>query len=115
MIFVIDDDAVMAKCIARATGVEVKIFADGITAMDEIDQEMPELIFLDILLEGPDGFAFLNELLSYKDTARIPVVLVSSLDLRGRNFSMYGVVGVLNKETMRPEEIRGYVERYCQK
>jgi len=24
----------------------------------------------------------------------------------------YGVVGVLDKETMRPEEVREYVERY---
>ena len=112
MIFVIDDDVAMAKCIALACGdlCEVRMFTNGIDAMEVISGGVvPELIFLDVLLDGPDGFTFLNELVSYDDTMKIPVVIVTSLELSGRDLTDYGVVGVLSKETMRPEEMREYV------
>ncbi|MBP5647671.1 response regulator [Candidatus Saccharibacteria bacterium] len=117
MIFVIDDDLVMAECVAKACGKKkVKVFSNAIEAMKAIaDGEMPELIFLDILLIGPDGFTFLNELVSYTDTEKIPVVIVSSLDFKQRDLSVYGVVGILDKTTMLPEEILDYVEKYCEK
>ena len=114
MIFVIDDDEIMAECIKRACNKrEVKIFSNAIEAMEEISEgEIPKLIFLDILLDGPDGWTFLNEMVSYSDTAKIPIVIVSSLDFSGKDLSAYGVVGVLNKETMRPEEIFRYARKY---
>lgn len=116
MIFVVDDDEIMAECVARACGeVEVVTYADGLAVMRAIaDGVMPELIFLDIMLTGPDGFTLLHEMVSYMDTASVPVVIVTSLDeIKGRNLSMYGVVGVLEKDTMRPAEIREYVRQYC--
>lgn len=113
MIFVIDDDGIMAECIVRAADKEAQIFFNAIEAMQEITRgTIPELIFLDILLDGPDGFTFLNELISYEDTAKIPVVIVSSLDFSKNDLSTYGVVGVLNKDTMDPKEIRSYVKQY---
>lgn len=115
MILIIDDDEIMAGCVARAVRkvASVKIVNDAITAMEEISQgEMPEMIFLDILLDGPDGFTFLNEIVSYTDTAKIPVVIVSSLDFPKDDLGVYGVVGVLKKETMRPEDIRKYALKY---
>lgn len=114
MIFVIDDDMVMGKCVVKACDRDARLFTNGIEAMEAIsDGIVPRLIFLDILLDGPDGFTFLNELVSYPDTARIPVVVITSLDLDGQDLSAYGVVGVLSKETMRPEDVREYVERYA--
>ena len=99
MIFVIDDDEIMAECVGRAVGVENRIFADAFSAMAAIsDGEMPGMIFLDILLDGPNGFTFLNELVSYNDTARIPVVIMSSLDFKDIDLSGYNkTTGTINK------------------
>ena len=72
------------------------------------------MVFLDILLDGPDGFTFLNEMASYTDTAKVPIVVVTSLDLAGNDLTSYGVVGVLQKDRMVPREIREYAERYCE-
>ena len=115
MIFIIEDDNVMAKCIARAcANHDTQIFSNAIEAMGMInDGKMPKLIFLDIMLEGPDGFTFLNELVSYTDTAKIPIVVVSSLDFEGVDLSADGVVGILNKDTMVPEDIKEYASKYC--
>ena len=113
MIYIIEDDRTFADCIKRYCENEnVKIFPNAIEAMSSIDAEFPDLIFLDVLLTGPDGFTFLNELVSYKDTAQIPVVIVSSLDLDGKDLSAYGVVGILNKDTLTPKEVKDYVLRY---
>lgn len=114
MIFIIDDDKIMANCIARAIKVDSRIFSNAISAMEAISNgEVPDMIFLDVLLDGPDGFTFLNELVSYSDTKEIPIVIVSSLDFSKRNLLNYGVVGFLNKDSMTPEEINGYVGKYA--
>ena len=114
MIFIIEDDKTMAECIKRACQKETLVFANAIEAMAEISAgTIPELIFLDILLAGPDGFTFLNELVSYPDTAKIPVVIVSSLDFKEQDLEKYGVVGVLNKDSMLPQEITTYAEKYA--
>ncbi len=114
MIFVIDDDEIMAECIARGCQPHsAKIFHNAIEAMNALDQDFPDLIFLDILLDGPDGFTFLNELASYTDTANIPIVIVSSLDLSGHDLSSYGVVGILNKDNMTPQEVARYANAYA--
>ena len=114
MIFIIDDDEIMAKCIKKAINDEVRIFSNAIEAMAEISENnIPEIIFLDILLNGPDGFTFLNELMSYEDTMKIPVVIVSSLNINNKDLSEYGVVGILNKDTMTPNDIRYYVNEYA--
>lgn len=115
MIFVIDDDEIMCECIKRACGSDARVllFSNAIEAMKEIDKTgVPNLIFLDVLLDGPDGFTFLNELSSYSDTVRIPVVIVTSFNLDGKDLLEYGVVGVLDKDTMKPEEIFDYVNKY---
>ena len=114
MIFVIDDDEIMAECVAKACGEkEVRIFSDAIAAMRALGQGLPEMIFMDVMLTGPDGFSFLNETMSYADTMNIPVVIISAVDFGKVNLGDYGVVGILKKETMKPEDIKDYVERYC--
>ena len=111
LVFIIDDDQMMAECIARACKCKTHIFHNAIEAVDALNQDLPDLIFLDILLDGPDGFTFLNETVSYSDTAKIPVVIVSSLDFKNKDLTDYGVIGVLNKDTMTPEEIYQYVKQ----
>lgn len=114
MIYVIEDDPLMRECIAEAAGSsgEVRCFGDAIAAVQSLDNSLPDLIFLDILLPGPDGFTFLNELASYADTAEIPIVLVSSLNFKGQELGAYNIVGALDKETMTPAEIRGFAKQY---
>ena len=113
MIFIIDDDEIMADCIATATRKETKIFKNAIEAMNAIDENTPSLIFLDILLDGPDGFTFLNELLSYPDLVKIPIVIVSSLDVKSYNLKNYNIVKVLDKTTMQPKDVKDLTDEYA--
>lgn len=114
MIFVVDDDEIMAECIARNVGGDVRVFHNAVDAMEGLEgTKIPQMIFLDIMLSGPDGFTFLNEIVSYEDTSKIPVVVVSSFDFDARDLAAYGVVGVLKKDKMKPEDIKKYVKKYA--
>lgn len=116
MIYVIEDDEYFARCLARyCRPLKTRVFSNVIEAVNAIDEDFPELIFLDVMLTGPDGFTLLNELMSYPDTAKIPIVIVSSINFLGRDLSSYGVVGVLNKDLLTPREVKNYVERYTHK
>ena len=115
MIFVIDSEEVFGNCIVRAlkkNGFKAQLFSDAISAMDAISETgVPDLIFVDPMLSGPDGFTFLNEMASYADTCKVPIVIVSERDFSGFDLSDYGVVGFLNKNTMKPEEVVEYARR----
>lgn len=115
LVYIIEDDPLMADCLAlncRQAGAFPVIFGDAIAAITALSEQVPALIFLDILLTGPNGFTFLHEMLSYQDTAKIPVVILSSLDLTQQNLTEYGVVEVLNKESFLPKDIQRLVRAY---
>lgn len=120
-IFIIEDDEIMADCISMAVqrstapGTEHQIcrFTNGIAAISALNETLPDLIFLDVLLDGPNGFTFLNETISYGDAAKIPVVIITSLDLHQSDLSHYGVVKILQKETMLPSDITQLTQELC--
>lgn len=89
---------------------EIQHFTNAIAAMAALDEAAPDLIILDIVLDGPDGFSFLNELASYDDAARIPVLIMTSLEINRAGLEHYGVKRVLQKETMTPSQIRQTVK-----
>ena len=114
MILVIDDNGEMAECIAKATGRgDVVICDNAVTAMGEISEKVPEMILMEVMLTGPDGFTLLNELASYTDTGRVPIVIVSSVDFKGMDLHDYGVVEVLSKDSFRPADVRRLVEKFA--
>ena len=113
LVYVIEDDLEMSELYEKyLKGVaRVKRYTDAISAISAIDEESPKMIILDLLLDGPDGFTFLNEIVSYKKTARIPVLLVTSLGISSaEDLEDYGVVDIVNKEIMEPEDIKRAVE-----
>ena len=115
MILVVDSDEIFGECVVRTLKkgeVDGHLSRNAIEAIDFVAGEVPELVFLDPILTGPDGFTFINEMASYVDTMDVPVVIVSEKDFSGYDLSAYKVVGVLDKNTMVPEDILGYVRKY---
>lgn len=117
MILIIDSDNIMAECIKReviAAGVsenDVLLAGNALEAMPLIEDNIEhlKLIFLDVMLDGPDGFTLLNELASYNDTAKIPVVLVTALKIKA-DLADYHIVKILDKSKMQPKDIREVIK-----
>ena len=126
-IFIIDDDLEFANVVgdlilkgvqdsgAPRDEIKVQHFTNALEAINATASEVPDLILLDILLDGPDGFTFLNEMQSYEDLAKVPIILMTSLNMAGKDLSRYGVVGVLNKSEMTPEQMNSLILRFNKK
>jgi len=112
MIFVIEDDRGWESYYRRILKrYELAFFHDGVAAIAAMDEQVPDLVILDILLTGPTGFAVLNEMRSYQELMRVPVIIVSSVRLRTELAEQYGVVEVLNKGEMTPQGLLASVRK----
>lgn len=112
--YIIEDDELMNNLFAEyLEGIcETKQFFEVISAIQSISEDKPDLIFLDILLTGPNGFAFLNEIVSYEDTAKIPIIIITSLNLNSSDLKEYNVVKIFKKEKVMPEEIKDVAREF---
>jgi DNA-binding response OmpR family regulator len=59
----------------RRAGYNVAGFADGALALEALLYQMPDLIILDVMLPGMDGFAMLRRL---RERSNVPVILLTS-------------------------------------
>lgn len=79
-VLVVDDSptirAVLGKMLTQDSHVVFKA-ADGETAIEMARTELPDLIFLDIVLPGMNGFAVLRALRRDPLTHNIPIVMIS--------------------------------------
>lgn len=81
MIWCVDDDNTIRDIevyTLTQTGFEAKGFADGISMLEALKTEKPELIVLDIMLPGKDGVEILKEIRSNPETRKIPVIMASA-------------------------------------
>ncbi len=80
-ILLIEDDplsARLADLVLRSEGYEVINARNGLEALKIAQSTPPDLILLDLMLPGLDGFEVLNRLRADPKTAATPVVVVSS-------------------------------------
>ena len=107
LVHVIDDDPTFLGIFKRYLKPHhVECFKNAIDAVAALEKTVPDLIFLDIMLDGPDGFTYLNEISSYADTVRVPVVLISSLYHSLPKMSSYNVIAYLDKTTFTPVDVQ---------
>jgi DNA-binding response OmpR family regulator len=85
---VIDDEApirLLCRVNLEAEGMKVLEAADGPTGLDVARSEIPDVILLDVMMPGLDGWQVAEELLDDKSTQGIPIVfLTARAELRDR-------------------------------
>jgi DNA-binding response OmpR family regulator len=80
-VLLVEDDVALAQMYRvklERDGYAVDVAGDGEAALREIDQSVPDLIFLDIRLPKMDGLSFLERLRQSPRTRNVPVVIVSN-------------------------------------
>lgn len=81
MVYCVDDDNTIRDIeiyALRQTGFEARGFADGPSMLAALDEEIPALIVLDIMMPGMDGMEVLRTLRSRSDTQRVPVIMATA-------------------------------------
>ena len=115
-ILVVDDSATVRKLIAgklEKCGHEVFCAADGVEAIEQLDNVIPDLILLDITMPRMDGYQVCKVIRGKETTKDVPVVMISGKDgffdkVRGR---MAGTTGYITKP-FGPETLMKAVETY---
>ena len=81
-ILVVDDQEFnlrLLEALLTPLGHKVRFATDGINCLEEVKNEKPDLILLDIMMPRMDGFETAANLKNNEDTKNIPVVMVTSL------------------------------------
>ena len=82
-ILVVDDTPLNVKLLAdllRVKGFTVTTAASGPEALDRIAAERPDLVLLDVMMPEMSGYEVCTRIRANQETARLPVVMVTSLD-----------------------------------
>jgi DNA-binding response OmpR family regulator len=77
-ILIIEDEPSIAEVVEiylRRAGYQVQTVSDGNAALKWLDQHLPDLVVLDVMLPGTDGFSILRWL---RDRSDVPVIIITA-------------------------------------
>jgi DNA-binding response OmpR family regulator len=80
-VLVIDDEApirLLCRVNLEAEGMQVLEAADGSTGLDHARNDAPDVILLDVMMPGLDGWRVAEQLLVDPATKRIPIVFLTA-------------------------------------
>jgi|APSaa5957512622_1039677.scaffolds.fasta_scaffold70783_2 CheY-like chemotaxis protein len=80
-ILIIDDEPDLLEVMRgrlESEGYEVITSSDGSNGIEKAKSHLPDLIIIDVMMPGIDGFEVLEKIKEYDETKRIPVLIFSS-------------------------------------
>jgi len=109
-ILIIEDDKFLRELIAQKLSKEDYEFSeaiDGEEGMSKVKEEKPDLILLDLILPGIDGFEVLSQIKKDPALSPIPVIILSNLGQKEdvEKGTKLGAVDYLIKAHFTPGEI----------
>lgn len=81
MIYILEDDKNIRKLLRFALngeGFDTVDFSEADSLYIALDQEIPRMLLLDIMLPGDDGFTVLRKIRSNAATANLPVIMLTA-------------------------------------
>ncbi len=114
-VLVIDDDPIVSELMQRVLGKEgfrVECAADGEAGLRLAHELQPDVITLDVMMPGLDGWDVLNMLKHDQDLANIPVIMLTIVDQKNLGFAL-GAADYLTKPIER-EQLLKVINKYRQ-
>lgn len=81
MIYCVEDERNIRELLIytlETTGFQARGFETGKEFRAALEEELPELVLLDIMLPGEDGYAIMEKMKSNPETRNIPVIMVTA-------------------------------------
>ena len=81
IVLIVDDTETNIDMLVHTLGdqYDVRVAIDGESALEDIEEEKPDLILLDIMMPGMDGYQVCEILKSNPDTRHIPIIFLTAL------------------------------------
>ena len=82
-IYCVEDESNIRELLVytlEATGFKAKGFADGKGLRAALKEQIPDMILLDLMLPGEDGYSILEKLKKDENTRDIPIIMVTAKD-----------------------------------
>ena|SRR3989338_3412102 len=118
-ILCVEDDMFLSSLICKKLGelgATLFVADNGERALEIVKNEMPNVVLLDILLPGMDGFEILEKIKTNKQTSHIAVVVLSNLSQKSdiEKGMKLGASKYLVKATVSLDEIVGEIQDVLQ-
>jgi CheY-like chemotaxis protein len=117
-ILIVDDNPTNLEVLSEtltSAGLQVAVAIDGVGAIEQVDYHQPDLILLDVMMPGIDGFETCRRLKANPTSADIPVIFMTALadtEHKVKGLSI-GAVDYINKPFQQDEvlaRVRGHLQ-----
>ncbi len=114
-ILIVEDEQTLLDAVTfelQEAGYNVSSATNGNEAVEKIKTENPDLVLLDILLPGKNGFEILDAIKKDEEIKAIPVVMLTNLSQEeDKNKGLdLGAQEYIVKSSINPEDISGMVQ-----
>jgi DNA-binding response OmpR family regulator len=99
-VLVVEDDVriqKMLRTVLQAEQYEVQIVSDGRAALTSVQEDRPDLVILDLMLPGVDGWQVMSQLKRDNTFAGLPVLVLSAVHDLARESVRLGASDFLRK------------------
>ena len=84
-VLIVDDDLTARETLMamlEGEGYDLQVTKDGAQALQRLEQLQPDLILLDVMMPGMDGYEVCRRVRSTPQLAEVPIILLTALDDR---------------------------------
>ena len=119
-ILVVEDDRFLGDLLVHKledNNYDVSVAVDGYDALTKMKEFMPDLVLLDLILPGLDGFEVIKQARQDASLAKVPIIILSNLGQQEeieRGLSL-GAQDYLIKAHFTPQEVVDRVKKFLEK
>ena len=107
-VLIVDDEPAilsLVKFTLEAGGFEVHTCDTGRKAWDEITALKPDLILLDVMLPGIDGYSLMTQISQDEATKHVPVLMLTALESARALFQKFPQIAGFMTKPFKPTEL----------
>lgn len=115
IVLIVDDTEENIEILVNALGddYEISVAMDGMSALETLEYEIPDIILLDVMMPGMDGYEVCQRIKADEKTAGVPVIFLTALtdvEAKTRGFDA-GAVDFVSKP-FEIQEVRARVRTH---
>ena len=104
----VDDDVEISSLVQytlESLGHQVKICDNGREVMDMLRSYKPELLVLDVMLPGIDGYSLSTQISENEELSKLPIVVLSALEPSRTMFQRFSQVAAFLTKPFNTDDL----------